>query len=369
MRSRLATLLILPFGWLEAQKPPPTWQLSERPLLSIGSTDSGPELFGRIAGAVRLSSGAVLVADRASNQLRLFSSAGRLMRTVGRYGGGPGEFRSIGSIRRCAGDTIFVDDGGNGRISVFSPTGSYVRAFDPRSWSVDGMPPYDFWCNTTGTLAAIHRSPEPPAAIGPRRPNIAITLITPNGALVKLGTFPAPERYFLGEEDIPRPLGKPTSIALGSNAAYVGTGDAFEVLELSLRGERVGTIRDARRLVPVTSAHVTRYIADLLDRSSGRGLLDRKTREMLYKNLEYPRWFPSHGRLLVDGSDNLWIEDYPIPGAEEHRWSVFTSDRVAIALIRVPGRFEILEIGTDYVLGIWRDELDVEYVRLYGLVR
>ena len=27
------------------------------------------------------------------------------------------------------------------------------------------------------------------------------------------------------------------------------------------------------------------------------------------------------------------------------------------------------EIGEDYVLGLWRDELGVEYVRMYGLER
>ena len=27
----------------------------------------------------------------------------------------------------------------------------------------------------------------------------------------------------------------------------------------------------------------------------------------------------------------------------------------------------IVEIGDDYILGVWRDELDVEYVRMYGL--
>src|SRR5688500_17313623 len=79
------------FVWVQAQKPPKTWRVSERPILSIGSSDAeGPELFGSVEGAVRLSSGIVVVADGKSLELRFFSPAGRHLRTSGRRGGGPG---------------------------------------------------------------------------------------------------------------------------------------------------------------------------------------------------------------------------------------------------------------------------------------
>jgi hypothetical protein len=29
----------------------------------------------------------------------------------------------------------------------------------------------------------------------------------------------------------------------------------------------------------------------------------------------------------------------------------------------------VQQIGGDFVLGVWRDELDVEYVRLYQLIK
>lgn len=31
--------------------------------------------------------------------------------------------------------------------------------------------------------------------------------------------------------------------------------------------------------------------------------------------------------------------------------------------------FEIYEIGVDYVLGLWKDDADVEHVRMYRLER
>jgi len=35
----------------------------------------------------------------------------------------------------------------------------------------------------------------------------------------------------------------------------------------------------------------------------------------------------------------------------------------------LPPRFQPLDIGPDYILGLWRDADDVEQVRLYGLVK
>jgi hypothetical protein len=35
--------------------------------------------------------------------------------------------------------------------------------------------------------------------------------------------------------------------------------------------------------------------------------------------------------------------------------------------VTVAEQFKVLQIGADWVLGVGRDELDVEYVMLYGL--
>jgi len=38
-----------------------------------------------------------------------------------------------------------------------------------------------------------------------------------------------------------------------------------------------------------------------------------------------------------------------------------------VARVELPARFEPHDIGPDYVLGRFRDELDINYIRLYGL--
>jgi len=35
----------------------------------------------------------------------------------------------------------------------------------------------------------------------------------------------------------------------------------------------------------------------------------------------------------------------------------------------LPEGFRVFEIGKDYALGVYRDELGIEHVRMYGLVK
>lgn len=48
---------------------------------------------------------------------------------------------------------------------------------------------------------------------------------------------------------------------------------------------------------------------------------------------------------------------------------VFASDGTLLGRVPFPPGIEVLEIGTDYVLGVTEDELGVERVVLHGLVK
>jgi hypothetical protein len=273
----------------------------------------------------------------------------------------------VKSVRICAGDSTLVYDPALMRISVFTSDGRYARALDIRRFTKAGPPPYDFWCNRAGTLAFVHRSTEPPPATGPRRPNVAITVADANATSVSLGTFPASERYFLGSEDIPRPLGKQTTVAITTSTVFVGTGDGFDIASFSLDGTRGPGIRAAVPPVALTAMHVDQFVSRLVARQARRG--DPGAVERLYRELQYPKEFPPYASILADVNDNLWVEAYPIPGEGRRKWFVFSNAGRALASLQVPGNFELLGAGGDHAFGIWRDEDDVEFVRLYTLIK
>lgn len=50
-------------------------------------------------------------------------------------------------------------------------------------------------------------------------------------------------------------------------------------------------------------------------------------------------------------------------------WRVVDRDGSPIAELRTPPGFFLLEVGDDYVLGIHKDEVGLESVEVYGLIR
>src|SRR5262249_10563817 len=87
-----------------------------------------------------------------------------------------------------------------------------------------------------------------------------------------------------------------------------------------------------------------------------------------YEGQPRPATRPAFGRFLAGPDGELWVQDHSLDGAATG-WSVFDRDGVWLAGAEPPPRFQPSEIGRDEILGSWRDDLDVEYVRAYRLRR
>jgi len=84
--------------------------------------------------------------------------------------------------------------------------------------------------------------------------------------------------------------------------------------------------------------------------------------------MDLPPTRPAYGRLLVDEEGFLWAAEptrYPHPAGS---WTVFAPDGRLLGVVTMPERFRLHQAGPDWVLGVWRDELDVEFVVLFPLL-
>ena len=79
--------------------------------------------------------------------------------------------------------------------------------------------------------------------------------------------------------------------------------------------------------------------------------------------------FPVYTEFQIDPGGNLWMRRFLPPGRTQPFWSVFGPDGGYLGEVTTPPDFTVLEIGDDYVLGIHRDELDVQRVQLYELLK
>jgi hypothetical protein len=90
---------------------------------------------------------------------------------------------------------------------------------------------------------------------------------------------------------------------------------------------------------------------------------------------------PAFEEVLVSRDGYLWVqEQFPLAeqtpetwerGYPEGRssWSVFGPNGRWLGTVLMPEALRVTEIGSDYVLGVWKDELDVSFVRLHRIVK
>jgi hypothetical protein len=65
----------------------------------------------------------------------------------------------------------------------------------------------------------------------------------------------------------------------------------------------------------------------------------------------------------------LWVHRYAAPGDTVHTWEVFRRGEEFAGVLQVPRRFAIRDVSGDRVAGVWTDDMGVETVRVYRLVR
>jgi len=374
MQMELVVAVLIALGTQDVVPADESWRLAPQPVLSLGSVGGeADDAFGSVMGAIRFDSGEIMVADGMSKELLLFSDGGTLLTRSGGRGEGPGEFRVIRSIHRCADDFALVYDPAAFRMSVFEPTGQFSGTIDIPGEPGRDAPPYDFFCNSEGVIAYLHRSSAPPVSVGPRRPTVDITAVGPDGRVVQLGSFPGPERYFDGSMDFPRPLGSLTSIAVGFDRLYVGTGDyvegsdTFKITIFSLDGEDIGAITDKASRGRVTKEHVSRFIDEHVASRAGRA--DEERLRRFFAELEYPPTLPPYAGLLVDPAGNLWIEEHPLAESSRRIWRIYLPDGTPLCTLEVPSGFQITEAGNEYVLGVSQGSLGISSVQMYKLMK
>ena len=103
------------------------WLMDSLPITVIGTGDDrlGHDL-SRLAGAMRLRDGRVVIADGGSLEIRFFDADGAFEYAAGGEGGAPGEFRGLNWIQ-LQGDTVVGYDPRQQRLSFFDSQGNYLR--------------------------------------------------------------------------------------------------------------------------------------------------------------------------------------------------------------------------------------------------
>ncbi len=356
------------------------WRVSPEPGSSIGSFqgDSLQQLF-QVQGATMLQGGRVAVANAGSGEIRVYGPDGVFLAAHGRKGEGPGEFQRPALAGKLGGDTLVVVDVQLQRISLMDTREGFLSStrisealggglfprgmFQDRSVVLGGG---FYWSGDSGEQLSDGYS---------RRKTSYRSASLDGEPVTDFGLFPGSEFFMrvrrVGEGMVMAarliPFGKFPMQAVGPRHLFLASGDRWEVRGFSPDGTLERIIRWDRPPLPVTTADVVllteEEVAEAGDPARAREIRDE------LEEMPVPEFMPAFAGLVADAHGYLWVERSRPPADTTPRFDILDPEGRVVGWVSLPEALELLEIGPDYLLGLHRDELGVEYLRMYELTR
>lgn len=370
------------------------WSMSRAPLIDIGSgADPEVPLF-RVTAVLPLNGDRVAIGMTTPPRVLVVEADGSVAATLGREGDGPGEFAGIGSLVPLGDDSVAVWDPERRRISVFTLDGRFRREA-----GLEGLAPLSWIAapNTAVLSARTYLLPAAPGSlvlfsvgllgpsseVGARRLEAPSYRISADGdELARLGEFPG-EATFESElvGQAPMPLGPDLHGATWRDDFIVGTAESPEFRRYSPNGTLEQIVRwpdhDRTASGPLLASW-TEFVEAWLESMPRQERIGM--REVL-DAIPRPETFPAYGSLVTDDDGRTWVGAYQ-PGqlglvaayigrlrVPSRRWLVFDVEGSLAAVGETPEGFRLYAVRENRAWGVFTDELDVESVRAYEIVK
>ena len=342
------------------------WQIGPEPTLSIGELEGEkPYLLHFVRNTMRLRDGRIVVANGGSNELRFFDAMGNHLASRGGRGEGPGELGRLLRIDPWPGDSILARDAPNQGISVFDSDGNYGRTF---TLADHGFVPGFLWTAfyPTGDGGMIVGSNWEQRGVDDTRilDEIKVQIRDGKGELRSdLGTHPGTESNDTRWATI---YYRRSVVVPWGDLVIISTNCRYELKAFTRDGTLARIVRRGHELRAPTEEEVMAQIE--VSTRPGTGLEEMRRRRQITVVAEY---HPAYRGAMSDAAGYLWVREYDFPFEERPAplWTVFDPDGRMLGLLETPRGLSVNEIGEDYILGVARDELGVERVQLWPLVR
>lgn len=336
------------------------------PSVDLGRADvDGPEQFYNVQGIHVDDARNIWVANRGSNELRMFHPDGSHWKTVGRPGDGPGEFRQIRLLGGYRDGRIALWDDGNPRLTLVTDDGELDSLVTVTSGAT--VPRADAVIDDDALLV---RFPQVIAA-GSIAPGTALADtfalfrydVESNNA-TRLASVSGPVWIWTGRFQVPVPFTIKAAVAVdGTGALHIADGPIFRIrlIEDGTVKESYGVDREPR---PVTDSDRAAY-RSLIEAN----LTDSTTATAYLSGLRHgalPSRLPAYSQLLIDSDGRTWALIYSADPLAGGSWDVYDPDRHYLGTVTTPPGLIVSAIAGQSIAGIWRDEFGVEHVRLYA---
>lgn len=356
------------------------WTTSE--LMTIGEAAGDPDYqFGQVLGVDALSDGRIVVLDAQAQRLQVYGPDGTYQRSIGGPGNGPGEFSPQAiALFVGTGDTIVVPDMGNQRINAIPPEGE-ASNFPLR---IEQGIPMGFDMGSDGTLVSQRRAMNFGGGEAPTDPNDLILAQHYDGSIVDTLLTPKRGGTFEMRDGVPRITlfaPEPVWATLGGDRLAYASNDAYRINIYGPDGtlERIVTFPHEDK--PVTETE-QEQVRDLIRRLWEENGVPPQGIEQMMGSMSFAEHWPAFTRLRGGPGGSLWVQrvrDMSSMTPEElenwnpqldqgsPEWDVFEADGRYGGVVELPARFTPMTITEDRIYGVFRDEFDVQYVRVIEL--
>ncbi|MEN8144455.1 MAG: 6-bladed beta-propeller [Gemmatimonadota bacterium] len=359
------------------------WQIED--VLRIGEAEGDPDYqFGLISGIAELSDGRIMVLDQQAQNVRIFSPAGVIEQTAGKAGSGPGEFgQGAAWLNVTRGDTVFVLDQGNQRVSRLLGDGSFDGSF-PIDFQTSGFP-VRVEARPSGSLIAQFRVIQFPGQ--DRESGDAILELAGDGTVLDTtrtmesgGTFKMKD----GRPEFLLFAAEPSWSLMGEDELVFATNDRYRLETYGPDGALRRVISRPSDEVPVTDEDRNAFMEGMEKAWARFGMPDAQI-EQLKSQMNFADVFPVFNQFRAGPSGSVWVQRLMTPtelvalegeinlqgggnlGGPD--WDVFDSEGRLMGQVMMPDKYRLVSFTGDKILGVWRDEFDVQYVRILRVVQ
>jgi hypothetical protein len=360
------------------------WTLEEE--LRIGSIAG--ELayqFGQIGLIAIDSRDRIFVLDVQAREVRVFSPEGTYEQTIGQPGSGPGELGAqLGALYMGPGDTLLIPDLGNQRVNRYAPDGTSLGSFPLRI--EDGIP-MSIVATRTGVIAEQVRPlslPDRPAADSL---DFIIRLATDGSVLDTLMRFPPGAALVVGSQGAQRTVfaAEPVWTLSDDMELFFGITNEYRISVFDPEGNLWRIVTKPVEPAPVTERDkemmwevIEQQIRDAVPPAAFMEFMQQAR-----QTIGFAEYFPDFVSMSIGPNGSIWVQHLRPPAevTEEELesydmtqdigsrdWDVFDPRGRYLGVVTMPPRFTPRLIRGGSIYGVWRDDLDVQYVMRLRIV-
>ena len=361
------------------------WTLEEE--LRIGTVDGDVEYqFGQIGLIAVDSRDRLFVIDAQARNIRVFSPDGTYEQTIGQPGAGPGELGAqVGALFMGPGDTLLVPDLANQRVNRYAPDGMSLGSFPLR---IENGIPMSIVATRTGVVAEQVRALSLPDLPARDSLDVIVTLATdgsvidtvmrfPPGASIKLGNGRGPQRTVFAAE--------PVWTLSDDLELFFGITDQYRISVFDPEGNLRRIVAKPTEPAPVTERDkdmmwevIEQQVRSLVPPESFAAVM-----EQTHQLVSFADFFPAFVSMSIGPNGSIWVQHLRPPAEVtegeletydmtqdigSRDWDVFDPDGRYMGVVTMPPRFTPRIILGGKIYGVWRDDLDVQYVMRLRIV-